>query len=203
MKKEILAIYGGTFSPPHRGHIRAAESFLEAVSPDRLLILPASIPPHKCPVAGASAEDRLAMCRIAFSQLPRVEISDLELRRAGKSYTVLSLRELTAPDRELVMLVGTDMLLTLDSWYMAEEIFSLAKIAVMRRESDPETSQRIDDTCRHYRERFGAKIISVNAPAIEISSTRIREMIRGGENVEEYITPEIEEYIRACGLYRD
>ena len=203
MSRELIAIYGGTFSPPHIGHIRAAEAFFEALNPDRFLIIPASVPPHKSPVNGASPEDRLEMCRLAFSHIPRTEISEIELVREGKSYTVLTLRELTSPARDLVMLVGTDMLLTLDQWYLAEEIFSLAEIAVIRRENDPEAASAIDSTCQRYRERYGARIRYIHAPAVELSSSEVRAVLAEGKDASKYVTPAVEEYIKRWRLYRD
>lgn len=203
MKKELLAIYGGTFSPPHLGHIRAAEAFLEAMSPDKLMILPSATPPHKSPVLGAKAKDRVAMCRLAFGHLPRTEVSELEIRREGKSYTVLTLRELSSPERDLVMLVGTDMLLTLDRWYCAAEIFSLTEIAVIRRECARETAVAIEEAIRRYREQYGARIRYIPAPAVEISSSEIRDHIRAGRDTGGFLTPEVEEYIKKWQLYRD
>ena len=110
---EKLGIYGGTFSPIHNGHIRAAEKFLSDIDLDRLLIMPAAIPPHKA-ADGVSGEDRLEMARIAFEGAdPRLEVCDFEVRREGRSYTINTLEHFTSPDRRIYMLVGTDMLLTL------------------------------------------------------------------------------------------
>ena len=199
---ETLAIYGGTFSPPHLGHVRAAEAFLREIDPDQLLIIPAAIPPHKDPVSGASAEDRLAMCRLAFSHIPKARISDMELLREGKSYTVDTLRALKRRGRRLIMLVGTDMFLSLDTWYCAEEIFSLSEIAVIRREEDKEMFGRLKKTAEDYREKYGACTHFIKAAPFEISSTVLREHIVNGKPVSQYLPEAVEEYIRKCRLYR-
>ena len=101
---ERIGLYGGTFAPPHLGHVHAAKVFLATVSLDRLLIMPAGIPPHKTKTAGDTPEERLAMCRAAFGNLPHTEISDYEIRKPGKSYTVETLEALAAPEREITML---------------------------------------------------------------------------------------------------
>ena len=198
-----IALYGGTFSPPHLGHARAAEAFASAVAPDKLLIVPSSLPPHKAPVLGATNEDRLAMCRIAFSHIPGVEISDMEMRRSGKSYTVETLRALSGEDTDLVMLIGTDMFLTLDTWYCAEEIFRLAEIAVIRRETEPLTEGRLLQKEQEYRKRYAARVLRIPCEATEISSSELRERISMGLATNEYLNPDVEEYIKVCQLYRE
>lgn len=199
---ETLAIYGGTFSPPHLGHVHAAEAFYRSVMPDRLLIIPSAIPPHKAPVSGAGIEDRLAMCRLAFSHIPNAEISDIEIMRSGKSYTVDTLRLLCAENRRIVMLVGTDMFLTLDTWYCAEEIFSLAEIAVIRREQDEQTTRLLRERTDKYRNRHDARIHFVEAEPFEISSTALRACIAEGKDTSRYLSKSVEEYIKKCRLYQ-
>lgn len=201
--KKTLAIFGGTFSPPHIGHVRAAEAFVAAVRPDKLLILPSAIPPHKAPVSGATAEDRLAMCRLAFSHIAEAEVSDMEIRRTGKSYTVLTLSELASPEWELCMLVGTDMFLSLDTWYRAEEIFGLSEIAVIRRETETEAETAIAQKYEEYRRRYGARIRFIDSTAEVVSSSEIREALRVGRSCEGRLLPSVEEYIKTCQLYRE
>ncbi len=199
--EETVAVFGGTFSPPHRGHIRAAEAFFRTVEPDRLLILPSSVSPHKAPVFGADDADRLAMCRLAFSHIPRTEVSDMEFRRPGKSYTVLTLKELSRKGRRLVMLVGTDMFLTLDTWYRTEEIFRLADIAVINREDEPEVHQAIEARAKAYRERYGARILYIDASPLTVSSTEVRSILRSGGDTADILTPEVAKYIKKRRLY--
>ncbi len=202
-EKKLLALYGGTFSPPHKGHIAAAKAFFEAVCPDRLLIIPSYLPPHKAPVHGASDEARLAMCRLAFSVLPRTEVSTMEIDRKGKSYTVDTLRALSSPDVRLVILVGTDMFLTLDTWHEAAALFTLAEIVLVRREREGGVSVLLSQKKSEYEAKYGASVAFLDADAIEISSTELRAMLKNGENTDQYLTSEVREYIKACHLYQD
>jgi nicotinate-nucleotide adenylyltransferase len=125
----------------------------------------------------------------------------MEIKRQGKSYTYLTLEELSSPDAELYFLVGTDMLLTIDSWKFPEKIFGMATICFVRREADTETEKHIDEKLELYRRKYGAKIIRINNDAVEISSTEIRERLLSGLSLDEYISPKVLEYIKAGGLY--
>ena len=120
-----VGIYGGTFAPPHVGHVEAARAFMKQMRLDYLYVIPTAIPPHKTTDFDIDPYHRLAMCDLAFSGIDGVIVSDIELRRGGVSYTVDTLRELTAPDTRLFLFCGTDMFLTLDQWYCADEIFKL------------------------------------------------------------------------------
>lgn len=197
---ERIGIYGGSFSPPHRGHISAVKGFSEAIKPDKLLIIPTYEPPHKVLADGVSALDRLAMCRLAFSDIPRVEVSDMEILREGKSYTSDTLRALAAPNRELAFLIGTDMMLTLDAWHEPEVIFSLADLYCVRRESDADMTLAIARKNAIYNEKFGKTVRILDTPIQEVSSTEIRESLSRGETPE-YLTPSVLTYIRERGLY--
>ena len=120
-----IAVFGGTFNPPHLGHMAAAEACIEALSLDRLILMPTRVPPHKdLPAGSATPEQRLEMCRIAAVQIPRCEVSDLELRREGLSYTADTVEELAAhyPGDTLWLVMGTDMLLSFDRWREPERI---------------------------------------------------------------------------------
>ncbi len=200
MKKKTIAIYGGTFSPPHIGHISACRAFLEAEAPDELLIIPALIPPHK-DAASVGPVERLQMCRLAFSELPRTRISDCEVRRGGKSYTVLTLKELAAPDRRLILLCGTDMFLTLDSWYQAKELFSMAEIVGIRRENNPAPLEEMEEKQKLYEREYKAITRLLSAPVVEVSSAEIRKKIMAGEDASPWLDPKVEEYIRKWHLY--
>lgn len=196
-----LGIYGGTFSPIHMGHITAAREFLDRFELDRLCVIPTALPPHKAEVAGATAGDRLEMARIAFSDSdPKIEVSDFEIKREGKSYTVFTLEHF-APGNELYMLVGTDMFLTLDEWYRAPDIFGLADIVLKRREDESDSGGLILRKTDEYKTRFGARIHMIDEPALEISSTRLRELLRSGEPTDGLIPESVMEYIRENHLY--
>ncbi len=197
-----LGIYGGTFSPPHLGHVGAASAFLRGMSLDRLLIIPTAIPPHKEVTDFPNGEHRLALARLAFGHLPRTEVSDLEIRRAGKSYTYLTLRELSAPDTELFFLCGTDMLLTLDTWRNPEEVCALAHFVMISRTSDPAVSAAVLQKKGELERDYGAKITLLDAPALEISSTDLRKAIARDADTSRYLQPSVDAYIRQWKLYR-
>ena len=200
-KDEIVGIFGGSFSPPHIGHVRAARAFVEAEGLDRLLVIPVALPPHKSSEGVVSPEHRLNMCRLAFGAIDRAEISDCEMRRGGKSYTSDTLEYFTKKGRRLVFLCGTDMFLTLESWHEFRKIFALAKIAFIRRENtvDPEILRaKADD----YRRLYSAEVSEIVIPAIEISSTDIRFELGQGIDTTKYLSPEVASYIKEHGLYK-
>lgn len=196
-----IGIYGGTFSPPHKGHIAAARAFMEQMWLDILYIIPTATPPHKemeCPI---SAKDRLEMCRLAFEELDGVCVSDLEISRGGKSYTVDTLRELSGEDRRLFFLCGTDMMLTLDRWREPEEIFKLCYPVYIRRDNDRSLDAVIIDKIAQYQRDFGKVVRRIVADPIEISSSQIRQMITDGEDLSGVITKKVENYIKRNHLY--
>lgn len=194
-----VGIYGGTFNPPHVGHIEAAKAFITQAKLDTLIIMPAFIPPHKQTDNLVNCDDRLEMCRLAFGNIPNTEISDLEISRGGKSYTYLTLQELASDDTELYFLCGTDMILTMDTWKNPEIIFTLAKICYIRRESDNAISELLIEKCRDYFQKYGADIIQINTEAIEISSSEIR----AEDGIwDRYLTANVIDYIRNQGLYK-
>jgi len=200
-EKLRVGIFGGTFNPPHKAHVRAAEQLVREMSLDRLYVIPAYQPPHKALIGNATAEDRLEMCRLAFSHIDGCVISDIEIIRGGKSYTAITLGELSSPDTELFLFCGTDMLLTLDSWYSPEVIFSLASICYARRECEVDLTARIDEKVSEYREKFGARIYAVGGEVIPLSSTEVRSALAVGEG-RELIPESVYGYITARGLYR-
>lgn len=194
-----IGLFGGTFSPPHVGHIRAAELFVSSVGLDRLIIMPAGVPPHKEADAGASADDRLQMARLAFSGIG--EVSDFEIKKAGKSYSVETLEWLreTYPDDSLYMLVGEDMFLSLDKWREPEKIVRLATVVYMRRcASDGDILKNKE---AEYRNKWGADFIYMGDDPAVVSSTEIRRTLNTG-GFSEFVTPAVGEYIKKNRLYR-
>ena len=202
MSKLKLGIYGGTFSPPHLGHVRAAQSFLCGVGLDKLLIMPDYMPPHKDEFGAVSAEDRLEMCRIAFAGLPCTEISEYEIKKGGRSYTYLTLEAFAADDVELYFLCGTDMLLTLDTWKNPEVIFALATVCFVRRECDVENNALIEKKIDEYKEKFSARIIELDHDVLETSSTNLRRDLAGGTASFSNIPDGVIAYIGEKGLYK-
>lgn len=174
-----IGIYGGTFDPPHLGHMDSARAAISILELDKLLFLPARQPPHKplSPVSASPAE-RMAMTGLMADGLgPKAQVCDLEYHRDGKSYTADTLRQLKEryPEDELWLLMGTDMFLTLQDWYEPEVILSLAGVAAFAR-TEASSGEVLRIQAEYLQKTFGAKVCTVELPAIrEVSSTEIRE----------------------------
>ena len=202
-----IGVYGGTFNPPHLGHVTAARAVFELLKLDLLLLVPDREPPHKALPAGSpTPEQRLEMTRLAGEQLglgDRVQVLDLELKRTGRSYTSDTLAQLKEryPEDELWLLVGTDMFLTIQTWHEAEKILSLAGIAAFgRTEADTEElfSVQRDYLYRTYPQ---ARIFTLTIPGVvDVSSTDLRTMLAKGEGVN-LLPPAVYGYILREGLY--
>ena len=197
---ERIGIYGGTYSPPHIGHLRAAEYAIEALGLDRLLLIPTGVSPHKQMSAGATSDDRLQMLHLSAAGIEKAEVSDIELKRQGSSYTVDTLRLLKEQyrDSELVLLMGTDMFTSFLSWREPEAIMELATLAVFCRGERGER-ERIDAQ-KAALEAMGAKIELVENPVTAISSTDLRRMLIFG-CADPFLMPGVGDYIREHGLY--
>lgn len=165
----------------------------EAIGLEKLIVIPSCIPPHKLAGKLATGEQRLEMCRRAFANL-NCEVSDIELKRSGKSYTVDTLRELKKrfPDDELFFIIGSDMLETFQQWYCWEEILSLAVICAASRENG------FEPDWNGYTPEQRSRFVFVTAEPLEVSSTELRR----GEKPE-LIDPAVSEYIKENGLYDD
>ncbi len=200
-----IGIYGGTFSPVHNGHIAAARAFMEQMWLDILYVIPTGVSPHKIMKGDATAADRLEMCRLAFADMEGVVVSDLEIRRVGKSYTVDTVREMSAMCREgdrLFLLLGTDMLLTLDEWREPAEIFRLAYPTYIRREEDSTLDGRIVEKISLYQEKFGKVVRRIVSLPIEVSSSEIRAAVAAGQAIDDLVPPAVASYITAHELYK-
>ena len=196
-----VGIFGGTFSPPHNGHFTAAYYFKKAMKLDSLLIVPAAVPPNKEGVDLLPARHRLEMCRIAFARIPGCEVSSIELDRGGTSYTYETLNALSAPDRELFLMMGTDMFLTLDTWRRPDEILRLATVVVATRSFDSETNDAIKRKREELLSVYKGNIIFLKNPICEVSSTFLREKIEAGEDVSTWLDDDVLEYIKKEKLY--
>ena len=195
-----IGIYGGTYSPPHIGHLRAAEYAIEACKLDRLLLIPTGVSPHKAMSAGASSADRLEMLRLSAAQIEKTKVSDIEILREGRSYTVDTLGTIREenPGAELVLLMGTDMFRSFLTWKDPERIMELATLAVFCRGERGE-QERIDAQ-KAALEAMGAKIELVHNPVTAISSTDLRRMLVFG-CADPFLMPGVGDYIREKGLY--
>ena len=195
-----IGIYGGTFSPPHLGHVRAAELFIRERGLDALHIIPTFTPPHKTQDGGATPEDRLAMCRLAFAHLQKARILDFEILRGGKSYTVLTLREYASQGIRPELLVGTDMLLSFEKWYCFEEIFSLCTLVCIPRESDGRKNGELFSLAERFRRDYGADVAFLEGASVEISSSELRAEISSHESPS-LVPVSVADYIKEKGLY--
>ena len=202
-----IGVYGGTFNPPHLGHLTAARSVFELLNLDLLLLIPAGLPPHKeLPAGSPTAVQRLEMTRLAGEQLglgDKVRTLDIELERGGRSFTSDTLAQLREqyPDSELWLLMGTDMFLTLQTWHEPEKILSLAGVAAFgRTEEDTEElfSAQRDYLYRTYPQ---ARIFTLTLPGvIDVSSTELREKLAKGRGAN-LLAPAVYGYILREGLY--
>ena len=196
-----IGIYGGTFSPPHNGHLQAARAFMEQMWLDILYVIPTAVPPHKEMDVDVSAADRLAMCRAAFAGVEGVYVSDTEIQRGGRSYTVDTLRELSGDDRRLFLLCGTDMVLTLDEWRSPDEIFRLSYPVYIRRDDDRSLDERIVQKIAAYNQKYGKVVRRIVTEPIVLSSSDVREALTRGEPITDMVPPAVEKYIRDNHLY--
>lgn len=194
-----LGIFGGTFNPPHIGHLRLVEAVADELSLDRVLIIPAAIPPHKNAPDLADGEDRLMMCRLTFGADRRFEVSDTELRRRGRSYTydtLYGIRE-QYPEDEIFLIVGSDMLETFDRWYRYRDILSMCTLCAAARERD--FSPNLE---KAFSKEELNKVRFINIDVTEVSSTQIRRLISEGGSADDFLTCETAQYIEQRGLYR-
>ena len=196
-----IGIYGGTFSPPHNGHVAAARAFMEQMWLDFLYVIPNAIPPHKAASEEVSAAQRLDMCRLAFGGMEGVYVSDMEMARGGKSYTVDTLRTLAGDDRRLFLLCGTDMMLTLDQWREPEELFRLSYPTYIRREKDPLLDARIVQKIAQYQKDYGKVVRRIVTEPIELSPATVRDRLLRGQPITSLVPPLVEKYIRDNHLY--
>ena len=202
-----IGIFGGTFNPPHLGHITAAREAFALLGLDRLLLIPVGLPPHKeLPAGSPTAAQRLEMTQLAAEATElgdRVEVLDLELRREGRSFTSDTLEALKAqyPEDELWLLMGTDMFLSLQTWHEPERVLSLVNIAAFgRRAADTESSFAVqrEYLCRTW-PQANIRTLSISG-VVEVSSTELREKLKAGQG-SELLAPAFYGYILREGLY--
>ena len=196
-----IGIYGGTFNPPHMGHLEAAKYAVEALNLDLLLLIPDRTAPHKVlPQGSPTPEQRLEMLKLAVRDLDRIEVSALALEREGPSYTADTVEQLRQiyPDAELVLLMGADMLERFAQWKNADRILEHADLACFSRGLRGEEA-RIEAAVREL-EAAGARVTRLRNPVIDISSTQLRRMLVF-QCAGDYLPAGVEEYIRSHGLY--
>lgn len=189
-----LGVLGGTFDPPHAGHLLAASDACEALALDTVLFVPAKVPPYKSRTVQASPEQRLKMLELTLGNDPRFEASRLELDRDGLSFTVDTLGTLAkeTPGVSLFLLIGEDLATQIASWRDAARIADLATIVVLVR-ATPATQSALESTL---------PMTKLATRRIELSSTEIRDRVRAGRSIHGFVTDAVSAFIGAAGLYR-
>jgi len=194
-----IAIFGGTFNPIHNGHIHLAKQFALQLGVDKVILIPTCVPPHKRARDLASAKDRLAMCCLAAAD-DLFEVSDIEIKRSGPSYTADTLCEmkLIYPHSEFYLITGEDMFLTLEKWYKSQTIFELATLCAAPRSSDG-----IEALCDYagIMQQHGAKTIIENIEYLPVSSTMVRNAVKRGESIVGLVPTLVADYIAENKLY--
>ncbi len=194
-----IGIFGGSFNPPHNGHIHLAKSVYEALQLDEVWLVPAKQPPHKSAAAYAPAEDRLAMCRLIAQAYPWMRAEDYELRQDAVSYSYYTVTHFakTHPDSKLFFLIGGDMLRIFKKWYRWQEILQYTAIAAIARE--PQEYAELEKYAEELRQ-YG-EIYLLNVETITISSTKIRDNVQKRQNNSCYLPEKIVQYINERNLY--
>lgn len=193
-----LLVFGGTFDPPHAGHVALLESAIRAVVPDEVVVMPAAEPPHK-EASGTRADLRMAMCACFEPLFPRLQVSGLEIGRGGRSYTIDTVEALQAayPGAEIFLCVGGDMLLGFDQWRRYEELLKkVILVAHSRGEGDAPLREAAAEL-----EKRGGRVLIVDGPVREISSSEIREGIAAGRDMNPFIPHPADDIIRENQLY--
>ena len=212
-----IAIFGGTFDPFHNGHLRMAIEVRETLELPFLFLVPSARPPHKPDRPVAPAEHRVAMARAAVAGVEGLEVLDLELRREGPSYSLLTVDEVrnAHPGAEVLFLIGADAFSEIASWHRYEELLGACDFLLLPRPGtsretafppgvllEPEENRCYSLPGRSYRLPGGRKVLCPVLPALDISSRSIREKVRRGRSIRGLVAPDVERYIADHGLYR-
>ncbi len=189
-----LGIFGGTFNPPHMAHLMAAEGVRDQLKLDKVLFVPAAIPPHKQKENIVPVKHRLEMVRLAIRGNRYFEISDVELHRKGPSYTIDTVREMrrSYPDDELLFIMGIDLLTEFDTWKEPDMILEECRLVAMNR---PGFDLAVID------KDLLMRVELVNVPSVDISSTNIRRRVKSGRSIRYLVTQDVEEYIHGNSIY--
>ena len=200
--KRRVGILGGTFNPPHLGHLYAAQTVREALTLDEVWLVPTQTPPHKpLPPGSATAQERLEMVELAVADLPGLKACGIELTLPPPSYTSRTITELVKqhPDTDFWWIVGADMLMTLHSWVAPDVIFANCRIAAMAREEDQLNT--VHEHAEYLRRHWNARIDVVETPPMPLSSTQVRDQMQQGAG-NQGLPAQVAAYIEEKGLYR-
>ncbi len=189
-------IFGGAFNPVHNGHVRLAEEAVKQLKLRKLLIIPTYVSPHKHTEL-LPYEDRAEMCRRAFGHIPGAEVSDIEVRLGGTSYSINTIRALKElyPDESFFLLIGGDMLFSFEKWYRYESILKEVKVCAAARDGDS-----LADMMEYANELGRIKVLTTQV--VEMSSTEVREKAAAGGDISGMVPQGVADYIREKGLYK-
>lgn len=190
-----LCIFSGTFNPIHKAHIRVARFVSENFGFDKILFIPASKPPHK-DYDESLSKHRYNMVELAIKNDSRFEVSDIEFKRAGKSYTyqtVMELYKLYRVDGKISLIIGTDAFREIESWYETDKLKNIVDFIVFMRENN--------QVSLDFLKKKGYNFTIADLDFVDLSSTKLREKISKGEDISEFVEQEVEEYIKENGLY--
>jgi nicotinate-nucleotide adenylyltransferase len=193
-----VGILGGTFNPPHLGHIAVASHALAELGLERVLLMPAGVAPHKAAAPDPGPRHRLSMCRLAVEGSDGLSACGMELDREGPSYTVDTLTSIhaTHPDARLTFIVGADTAETLPAWREPARVLALAELAVATRAGSPR--EHVLETLEGL---TAARVSFLAMPALEVSSSDVRERVARGESVDDLVGARVAGYIAEHGLY--
>lgn len=189
-----IGIFGGTFNPPHMGHLIVVESIRDQSQFDKILFIPSSQPPNKRDSSVASAMDRLAMTQLAVRDNRDFEVSDIEIQRGGVSYSIDTINALASsnPKASLSLILGVDNLIEFSTWKSPKEILAKADLVVMSRPGFDK---------QHVKNEFARLSRFVHVPPVGISGTEIRRRIKMGRSIRYLVPKTVEDYILSHGLY--
>jgi nicotinate-nucleotide adenylyltransferase len=207
-----IGLFGGTFNPIHLGHLRGAEEIREAIGLREVIFIPAALPPHKTREKIIEAHDRLEMVKQATRKNPLFSTSDVELKRPGKSYAIDTIRYFRETFKDsLYFILGNDAFVEIDSWKDFRNLFSLCNFIVMTRPNLKQASPlpgplaadfRYEQEASRWVHVSGNMILFKEINFLDISSTKVRELVKRGASIKYLVPPEVEAYIKKHGLYR-
>ena len=198
-----FGIFGGTFNPIHNGHVELAKAFMKALSLDQLIIIPTYNPPHKEAPELIDGQHRINMCNIAISDISGLSVSDMEIVRGGRSFTVDTVNEYKKAnsDAEIFLIIGADMFTTMHKWWRFGVLKDLCTFCAA-----PRHQGEYEELLKYsifLKEDFEAKSQVFDFPVFDISSTEIREKIGNGEDISMLVPFGVKKYIYENGLYMD
>jgi len=214
-KRKKIGLFGGTFNPIHLGHLRGAEEIRETFHLDEVIFIPSAIPPHKAMEEIIDAKHRLEMVRLAIASNPYFSISEIELSRPGKSYSIDTLRHFCGGSTDtFFFILGGDAFVEIETWKDFQNLFTLCHFIVMARpgfQKTPIASQlpgsltpafQYDLEKKVWVHLSGYHLYLKEISFLDISSTKVRELVERGESVKYLVPPETEGYLQKHGLYR-